>query len=48
MTHNFGHGKQHLSYNIYLSTSLAFSLHQIFELTDEAHQMCREAYGPKR
>ncbi|MCU7940831.1 MAG: hypothetical protein KZQ68_16240 [gamma proteobacterium symbiont of Bathyaustriella thionipta] len=34
--HNYGHGKQYLSYNMYLLTLLAFYFHQIFELTDGA------------
>lgn len=48
MKHNFGHGKKHLSHNMYLSTLLAFSLHQILELSDEAYQKCRLRYGSKR
>ena len=48
MTHNFGHGNRHLAHNMYLSILLAFSLHQLLELTDEAFQMCRQAYGSKR
>lgn len=32
--HNFGHGKQNLSYNFFLLNLLAFYYHQIFELTD--------------
>lgn len=40
--HNYGHGKQHLSYNMYLLTLLAFFYHQIFELTDGLYQACRK------
>ncbi|WP_198264437.1 hypothetical protein [sulfur-oxidizing endosymbiont of Gigantopelta aegis] len=46
--HNYGHGKQHLSYNMYLLTLLAFYFHQIFELTDGAYQACRTKAGSKR
>ena len=46
--HNYGHGKQCLSYNMYLLTLLAFYFHQIFELTDGAYQACRVKAGSKR
>jgi len=46
--HNYGHGKKHLSYNMYLLTLLAFYFHQIFELTDGTYQACRKKYGSKR
>ena len=45
--HNYGHGKQYLSYNMYLLTLLAFYFHQIFELTDATYQACRKSYGSK-
>ena len=48
LEHNYGHGQQYLSYNMYLLTLLAFYYHQIFELTDNAYQACREQYGSKR
>ena len=48
MKHNFGHGEKHLSHNMYLSTLLAFFLHQIMELSDEAYQQCRKMFGSKR
>jgi len=48
LTHNFGHGKKHLSHNMYLSTLLAFFLHQIMELCDEAYQKCRAVFCSKR
>jgi hypothetical protein len=48
LEHNFGHGKQHLSHNMYLLTMLAFFYHQIFELTDPAYQLCRRSLGTKR
>lgn len=46
--HNYGHGKENLSYNMYLLTLLAFFCHQILELTDLAYQACREKFGSKR
>jgi hypothetical protein len=46
--HNYGHGKKHLSYNMYLLTLLAFYVHQILELTDGAYQTCRKKLGSKR
>jgi hypothetical protein len=45
--HNYGHGKQYLSYSMYLLTLLAFYFHQIFELTDATYQACRKSYGSK-
>ena len=47
LNHNFGHGKQYLSHNMYLLTLLAFFFHQIFELTDPAYQLCRRSMGTK-
>jgi hypothetical protein len=46
--HNFGHGQTHLSFNFFLLNLLAFSMHQIFELTDSLYQACREKLGSKR
>ncbi len=46
--HNFGHGKQHLSFNMYLSVLLAFFMHQILELTDAAFRACRQRFGSKK
>jgi len=48
LEHNYGHGKNYLSYNLYLLTLLAFFFHQIFELTDGAYQACRIKAGSKR
>lgn len=45
--HNYGHGQQHLSYNMYLLTLLAFFQHQIFELTDGLYQAARQRCGSK-
>jgi hypothetical protein len=46
--HNYGHGQQHLSFNMYLLTLLAFSFHQVFELTDGLYQAARKRYVAKR
>ena len=46
--HNFGHGKKHLSFNMYLSVLLAFFMHQILELTDAAFRACRKKFGSKK
>jgi hypothetical protein len=46
--HNYGHGKKHLSYNMYLITLLAFYFHQIFELTDGVYQACRKKFVSKK
>ena len=48
LAHNYGHGEQHLCFNFYLLTLLAFMFHQIFELTDRLYQQCREKFGSKR
>ena len=48
LTHNYGYGDQHLSFNMYLLTILAFTFHQIFELTDPLYQACRQKFGSKR
>ena len=47
LEHNYGHGKNNLSYNMYLLTLLAFTFHQIFELTDGVYQACRVSFGSK-
>ncbi len=48
LAHNYGHGEQHLAFNFYLVTLLAFTLHQISELCDIAFQACRKKAGSKR
>jgi len=48
MEHNYGHGEQHLAYNFYLLTLLAFFFHQIAELTDGLYQECRRRFGSKK
>ena len=45
--HNYGHGENYLAFNIYLLTLVAFSFHQIFELTDRLYQACRKKFGSK-
>ncbi len=45
--HNCGHGENHLAFNIYLLTLIAFLFHQIFELTDRQYQACRKKFGSK-
>jgi hypothetical protein len=46
--HNYGHGKEHLSFNFFLLNLLAFFMHQIFELTYPAYQQLRKKFGSKR
>ncbi|MBT7080531.1 MAG: transposase [Chloroflexi bacterium] len=46
--HNYGHGQQHLSLNMYLLTLLAFLFHQVSELTDGLYQACRKKAVSKR
>ncbi|MCP4990175.1 MAG: hypothetical protein GY928_30290 [Colwellia sp.] len=47
LEHNYGHGENNLSYNMYLLTLLAFTFHQLFELTDGVYQACRVSLGSK-
>lgn len=47
LAHNFGHGAQFLSFNLYLLTLLAFLCHQIFELTDALYQTARERWAKR-
>ena len=46
--HNYGHGEKNLCFNFYLLTLIAFSFHQVFELTDKLYQACRAKFGSKR
>ena len=46
--HNFGHGKEHLSFNFFLLNLLAFFMHRIFELTYVVYRQLREKFGSKR
>lgn len=45
--HNYGHGEKNLCFNFYLLTLIAFSFHQVFELTDKLYQTCRAKFGSK-
>lgn len=45
--HNYGHGENHLAFNIYILTLIAFTFHQVFELTDRLYQACRKKLGSK-
>jgi hypothetical protein len=46
--HNYGHGKERLSFNFFLLNLLAFFMHQIFELTYPVYQQLRKKFGSKR
>lgn len=46
--HNYGHGKNHLSFNFFLLNLLAFFMHQVFELTYLPYQQLRKKFGSKR
>jgi hypothetical protein len=46
--HNYGHGKNHLSFNFFLLNMLAFFMHQIFELTDGQYRWLRKKLGSKK
>lgn len=46
--HNFGHGQRNLSYIFFLLNLIAFSCHQILELTDILYQRCRGAFSSRR
>lgn len=46
--HNYGHGKNHLSFNFFLLNLLAFFMHQVFELTYLPYQHLRKKFGSKR
>lgn len=45
--HSYGHG-ENLSFNFYLLTLIAFTFHQVFELTDKLFQTCRKQLGSKK
>ena len=46
--HSYGHGEKNLCFNFYLLTLIAFTIHQIFELTDQLYQTCRAHFGSKK
>ena len=43
--HNYGHGSDNLCYNFYNLTLLAFTMHQIHQLTDKLFQKMRSQFG---
>ena len=43
--HNYGHGSNNLCYNFYNFTLLAFTMHQIHQLTDKLFQEMRAQFG---
>ena len=43
--HNYGHGSNNLCYNFYNFTLLAFTMHQIHQLTDKLFQEMRSRFG---
>jgi hypothetical protein len=45
ITHNYGHGYNHLCYNMYNFTLLAFTMHQIHQLTDKLFQEMRGRFS---
>ena len=45
MEHNYGHGSDNLGYNIYNFILLAFTMHQIHQLTDKLFQEMREQFS---
>ena len=45
MEHNYGHGSENLCYNFYNFILLAFTMHQIHQLTDNIFKKLRLCYG---
>lgn len=45
MEHNYGHGSENMSYNFYNFILLAFTMHQIHQLTDKLFQEMRARFG---
>ena len=45
ITHNYGHGSNNLCYNMYNFTLLAFTMHQIHQLTDKLFQEMRGRFS---
>ena len=43
--HNYGHGATNASYNFYNFTLLAFTMHQIHQLTDNLFKKLRSCFG---
>ena len=46
--HNFGHGKNNLSYIFFLLNLLAFTIHQIGQLCDPLYQRCRGKFTSRK
>ncbi len=46
--HSYGHGDKNLCFNFYLLTLIAFAFHQVYELTDNVYQACRQHFGSKK
>ncbi len=46
--HNFGHGKNNLSFNFFIFNLLAFYTHQILELTDCLYKDCRATFSSRK
>jgi len=45
MEHNYGHGSENLCYNFYNFILLAFTMHQIHQLTDNLFKKLRSCFG---
>jgi hypothetical protein len=48
LEHNFGHGRQHLSNTFFVLNLLAFTIHQILELSDRGYQHCRSKFSSRK
>lgn len=48
LEHNFGHGKKHLSFVLFLLNLLAFTIHQILEMKDKSFQQLYEKIGSRK
>ena len=46
--HNFGHGREHASFNFFLFILIAFFMHQILELSDPLFQQCRAKFSARK
>jgi hypothetical protein len=47
LEHNFGYGKKHLLMNFFVLNLLAFTIHQILELSDRGYQYCRSKFSSR-
>lgn len=48
LEHNFGHGKQHLAAMLATMNLLAFAMHTVADLVDEAWALARKAVGARK